>query len=116
MCTQARRKGATVHSRNEVTKLSTLINDGSHVIEMFKSSFEDYLKIYTKHNEFIRFSLNVKDESSVKFSCISARASEYIKFIDAINTEVIKNDIAIVIANDYRYDSDETTIFVVCND
>ena len=77
LCTQARSKGVTVHSRNEVTKLSTLINDGSHVIEMFKSSFEDYLKIYTKHKY---------------------------------------NDIAIVIANDYRYDNDVTTIFVVCND
>lgn len=116
MCIQASSKGVTVHSRNEVTKLSTLINDGSHVIEMFKSSFEDYLKIYAKHNEFIRFSLNVKDESTIRFSCISNIASEYIKFIDALNTELRKNDIAIVIATDYRYDTLETTIFVVCDD
>ena len=96
--------------------MSTLIKDGSHVIEMFKSSFKDNIKIYTKHNEFIRFSLNVKDESTIRFSCIAARASEYIEFIDALNMELRNNDMAIVIADDYRYDSDKTTIFVVCDD
>lgn len=116
MCTQARRKGATGHSRNEVTKLSTIIKDGSRVIEMFKSSFEDSIKIYVKHKEFIRFSLNVKDENTIRFSCISNIASEYIEFIDALNTELRKNDIAIVIATYYRYDNLETTIFVICND
>lgn len=96
--------------------MSTLINDGSHVVEMFASSFKDSIKIYTKHNDFVRFSLNVSDESTIIFSCISARASEYIEFIDALDAEVKSNDIAIVIETDYRYDSDETTIFVVCND
>lgn len=96
--------------------MNTLINDGSHVIEMFKSSFEDFLKINAKDNDFIRFSLNVSDESTIRFSCISGSASEYIEFIDALNIELRNNDIAIVIATDYRYDSNETTIFVVCND
>ena len=96
--------------------MSTLIKDGSHVIEMFASSFKDFIKANTKDNEFIRFSLNVSDESTIRFSCISGSASEYIEFIDALNMELRNNDISIVIADDYRYDSDETTIFVVCND
>lgn len=96
--------------------MSTLIKDGSHVIEMFKSSFEDFIKANAKDNELIRFSLNVSDDSTITFSCISGSASEYIEFIDALDTELKSNDIAIVIATDYRYDSDETTIFVVCND
>lgn len=96
--------------------MSTLINDGSHVIEMFKSSFEDTIKIYTKYNESITFSLNIKDRNTVRFSCQFGTASEYIKFIDELYTELLNNDIAIVIATDYRFDSNETTIFVVCND
>ena len=96
--------------------MSTLIKDGSHVIEMFASSFKDFIKINAKDNELIRFSLNVSDESTIIFSCISGSASEYIEFIDALDAELKSNDIAIVIATDYRYDSDETTIFVVCND
>lgn len=96
--------------------MSTLINDGSHVIEMFKSSFEDFIKINTKDKEFIRFSLNVSDDSTIRFSSLSGSASEYIELIDALYVELQNNDIAIVIATDYRYDSDETTIFVVCND
>jgi hypothetical protein len=96
--------------------MSTLIKDGSHVIEMFASSFEDFIKINTKDNEFTRFSLNVKDAKMITFSCISGSASEYIEFIDALDAEIKYNDIAIVIATDYRYYSDETTIFVVCND
>lgn len=96
--------------------MSTLIKDGSHVIEMFASSFEDFIKTHTKYNGFIRFSLNVKDAKTITFSCISGSASEYIEFIDALYVELQNNDIAIVIATDYRHDSDETTIFVVCND
>ena len=96
--------------------MSTLIKDGSHVIEMFASSFEDFIKTHTKDNEFIRFSLNVKDAKTITFSCISGSASEYIEFIDTLYAELKSNDIAIVIATDYRYDSDETTIFIVCND
>ena len=96
--------------------MSTLIKDGSHVIEMFASSFEDFIKTHTKYNELIRFSLNVKDAETITFSCISGSASEYIEFIDALDAELKSNDIAIVIATDYRYDGDETTIFVVCND
>lgn len=96
--------------------MSTLIKDGSHVIEMFASSFKDFIKINTKDKEFIRFSLNVKDAKTIGFSCISGRASEYIEFIDALDVELQNNDIAIVIVTDYRHDSNETTIFVVCND
>lgn len=29
--------------------MSTLIKDGSHVIEMFASSFEDFIKTHTKY-------------------------------------------------------------------
>lgn len=96
--------------------MSTLIKDGSHVIEMFASSFEDFIKTHTKYNGFIHFSLNVKDAKTIRFSSLSGSASEYIEFIDALDVELKYNDIAIVIATDYRYDSDETTIFVVCND
>lgn len=96
--------------------MSTLINDGSHVMEMFKSPFEDFIKTNTKDNEFIRFSLNVKDTKTIRLSSLSGSASEYIEFIDALDVELQNNDIAIVIATDYRYDSHETTIFVVCDD
>ena len=99
--------------------MSTLIKDGSHVIEMFASSFEDFIKTHTKYktyNGFSHFSLNVKNAKTIEFSCISGSASEYIEFIDALDAELKTNDIAIVIATDYKHDSDETTIFVVCND
>lgn len=96
--------------------MSTLINDGSHVIEMFASSFKDFIKIHTKYKGFIHFSLNIKDAKTIRFSSLSGSASEYIEFIDALDVELQNNDIAIVIATDCRFDSDETTIFVVCND
>lgn len=96
--------------------MSALIKDGSHVIEMFASSFKDFIKINTKDKEFIHFTLNVSDDSTIRFSCLCGSASEYIEFIDALDAELKYNDIAIVIATDYRYDSNETTIFVVCND
>lgn len=96
--------------------MSTLIKDGSHVEEIFASFFKDFIKTNAKYIELIRFSLNVSDESTITFSCISGSAPEYIEFIDALDTELLNNDIAIVIETDYRYDSDETTIFIVCND
>lgn len=96
--------------------MSTLIKDGSHVDEIFASSFKDFIKTNAKDIELIRFSLNVSDESTITFSCISGSAPKYIEFIDALDTELLNNDIAIVIETDYRYDSYETTIFIVCND
>ena len=110
------RKGATYRIGNEVMKLSTLINDGSRVIEMLKSSFDTFLMINARDKEFIQLSLNVTNGSTIRLSCTSDSASEYIEFIDALRTELRNNDIAIVIENDYSYDSDETTILVVCND
>lgn len=93
-----------------------IINDGSHVTEKFYSSFKSLVNSLARVNNNVRFSLNVQDKVNVDFSCDYSSASEYIKFLDALNKELKKNYIAIVIEYDYRKNTSETTIFVVCND
>jgi len=97
-------------------KMSIFINDGAHVTEKIYSSFKLLVNSFASVNNNVRFSLNVQDKVNVDFSCDYSSASEYIKFLDALNKELKKNDIAIVIENDYRKNTSETTIFVVCND
>lgn len=103
-------------SRNGVTKLSTIFNDGSHVRETFASAFKTIVNSLAKKNEPVNFSLNVQDGQSVRISCMYSYAYEHISFMDELDSEILAYGVAIVIATDHRNDSHETTVFVVCDD
>lgn len=96
--------------------MSTLFNDGSHVRETFASAFKTIVNGLAKANKPVDFSLNVQDGKSVKISCNYSYAYEHISFMDELDSEILAYGVAIVVATDYRTDSHETTIFVVCDD
>ena len=96
--------------------MSTLIKDGSHVKDTFASAFKTLVNGFAKANEPVSFSLNVQDGQSVRISCAYSYAYEHISFIDELDSEILTHGVAIVVATDYRTDSPETTIFVVCDD
>lgn len=96
--------------------MSTIFNDGSHVRETFASAFKTLVNGIAKKNEPVNFSLNVQDGQSVRISCAYSYAYEHIAFIDELDSEILAHGVAIVVATDYRTDSHETTIFVVCDD
>jgi hypothetical protein len=96
--------------------MSTLFNDGSHVRETFASAFKTIVNGLAKKNEPVNFRLNVQDGESVQISCSYSYAYQHISFIDELDSEILAYGVAIVVATDYRNDSHETTIFVVCDD
>ena len=96
--------------------MSTLFNDGSHVRETFASALKTLVNGLAKTNELVKFRLNVQDGESVQISCDHSFACEHIAFIDELDSEILAYGVAIVIATDYRNDSRENTIFVVCDD
>ena len=96
--------------------MSTLFNDGSHVRETFASAFKTIVNDLAKENAPVNFRLNVQGGESVQISCNHSYACEHITFIDELDSEILAYGVAIVIATDYRNDSHETTIFVVCDD
>ena len=96
--------------------MSTLIKDGSHVKETFASAFKTLVNGLAKTNDHVNFRLNVQDGESVSISCSYSYASQHISFMDELDSEIMAHGVAIVIATDYRTDSHETTIFVVCDD
>lgn len=109
-------RGATHLLGNEVTKLSTIFNDGSHVDEIFASKLKSLVNGLAKENAPVNFRLNVQDGESVQISCMYSYAYEHISFIDELDSEILAYGVAIVVATDYRTDSRETTVFVVCDD
>ena len=96
--------------------MSTLFNDGSHVRETFASALKTLVNGLAKTNKHVSFRLNVQDGKSVQISCNHSYACEHITFIDELDSEILAYGVAIVVATDYRNDSDETTVFVVCDD
>ena len=89
---------------------------GSHVKETFASAFKMDLLTLVKANEPVSFTMNVQDDEDAAIICRYSSAYEYLTFIAALNAEVSANDVAIVVATDYRPDTVETTILVVCGD
>ena len=96
--------------------MSTIFNDGSHVRETFASALKTLINGLAKKNEPVNFSLNVQDGQSVRISCAYSYAYQHISFMDALDSEIREHGIAIVIATDYRSDTVENTVFVVCDD
>ncbi len=96
--------------------MSIMFQDSSHVEEIYGSDFKTLVNGLAKANETVRFRVNVQGGESVSISCVQAFAFEYITFMDALNSEIQEHGIAIVIAADYRPDTVENTIFVVCDD
>lgn len=96
--------------------MSTIFNDGSHVRETFASAFKTLVNGLANDNELVKFRLNQQNEFTVNLTCDHAFACEHITFMNALDSEILAYGIAIVIATDYRNDSHETTIFVVCDD
>lgn len=93
-----------------------IIYSGSHVDETFLSAFKTIVNGLAKQNEPVSFKLNVQDDEGASMTCRCSSTYEYLTFIDALDSEIRKHGIAIVIATDYRPDTVETTIFVVCDD
>ena len=96
--------------------MSTLFNDGSHVRDTFASAFKTLVNGLAKENAPVNFRLNVQGGESVQISCDHSFACEHISFMYELDSEILAYGVAIVIATDYRTDSPETTIFVVCDD
>lgn len=96
--------------------MSTLFNDGSHVRDTFASAFKTIVNGLAKENAPVNFRLNVQGGESVQISCAYSYAYEHINFMYELDSEILAYDVAIVIATDYRTDSPETTIFVVCDE
>ena len=96
--------------------MSTLFNDGSHVRETFASAFKTLVNGLANDNEPVNFRLNQQNTYSAMLSCDHAYACEHITFINSLDSEILAYGVAIVVATDYRTDSHETTIFVVCDD
>lgn len=96
--------------------MSTLIKDGSHVIETFASDFKSLMNVLAIANAHVNMYLNVQDGEGASMMCRNYSAYEYIAFMHALEAEISTHGVAIVVATDYRPDTVETTIFVVCND
>ena len=96
--------------------MSTLIKDGSHVKETFASDFKTLVNSLANDNEHVNFRLNQQNTYSAILSCDHAYSCERITFINSLDSEILAYGVAIVVATDYRTDSHETTVFVVCDD
>lgn len=96
--------------------MSIMFQDGSHVDEIFASKLKSLVNGLAIGNELVKFRLNQQDAITVNLSCDHAFACEHITFMNALDSEIRENGIAIVIATDYRTDKPENTIFVVCDD
>lgn len=97
--------------------MAQLINEGSHVCELFAGTFETIMNANARASEFVRYTLNVQDGLSVTFSCMTGSARKYLAFGDALRAELRKHDIALVFAYDYTNASkDETNVYVICSE
>ena len=96
--------------------MSTIFNDGSHVRDTFASAFKTIVNGLAKENALVNFRLNVQGGESVQISCSYSYAYEHISFMNELDSEILAYGVALVIATDYRTDSHETTVFVVCDD
>lgn len=96
--------------------MSIMFQDGSHVDEIFASKLKSLVNGLSIDNELVKFRLNQQDEVTVNLTCDHAFACDHITFMNALDSEIREHGIAIVIATDYRHDSVENTIFVVCDD
>lgn len=96
--------------------MSILFRDGSHVDEIFASKLKSLVNGLAIDNEHVNFHLNQQDALTVNLTCDHAFAYAYITFMNALDSEIREHGIAIVIATDYRSDTVENTVFVVCDD
>lgn len=93
-----------------------LLKNGSHVKETFTSAFKSIVNGLAKQNKHVSFKLNVQDGESASIDCNYSYAYEHIAFMDKLNEEISAHGVAIVVAYDYRTDTTENTIFIVCDD
>lgn len=93
-----------------------IIYSGSHVKEIFSSAFKSLVDDLARQKAPVNFRLNVQDGDCASMGCNFSYAYEYLTFIDKINAEVSAHGMAIVVATDFRNDTTETTLFVVCDD
>ena len=92
--------------------MDATIYEGSYVKETSESDFKSLVNGIAKANEPISFRLNVQDGKSVSISGMYSYAYQHLRFMDALDSEILEHGIAIVIATDYK--NDVHTIFVVC--
>ena len=96
--------------------MSVIFRDGSHVDEIFASKLKSLVNELAINNELVKFRLNQQDAVTVNLTCDHAFACDHITFMNALDSEIRKHGVAIVIATDYRGEQYENTIFVVCDD
>lgn len=93
-----------------------MFQDGPHVEEIFASDFKTFADGIAIVSAPVKFLLNVQGGENVSVSCDHAFAYEHITFMNALDSEIQKHGIAIVLETDYRPDTVENTVFVVCDD
>lgn len=93
-----------------------MFQDGPRVEEIFASDFKTFVDGIAKDSAPVKFLLNVQGGESVSISCDDAFAYEHITFMAALESEIQKHGIAVVIETDYRPDTVENTVFVVCDE
>lgn len=93
-----------------------MFQDGPRVEETFASDFKTFADGIAKDSAPVKFLLNVQGGESVSVSCDDAFARDYITFMDALSSEIQEHGIAVVLETDYRPDTVENTVFVVCDD
>ena len=96
--------------------MDATIYAGSHVKETFASAFKSIVNDIAMRNVSVNMYLNVQDGEGAHLLGNHAYAYEYIAFMNALEAEISTHDVAIVVATDYRHDTVENTIFVVCDD
>lgn len=93
-----------------------MFQDGPRVEEIFASEFKTFADGIAKVSAPVKLMLNVQSGESVSISCDHAFAYEHITFMDALDSELQEHGIAVVLETDYRPDTVENTVFVVCYD
>lgn len=96
--------------------MSMTLKDGSHVHEIFASAFKQRVNGLVLGNEPIALRLNQQDTEHKTLYSDYAFACDLVGFLKSLDNEIMAHGIAIVVATDYRTDSHETTVFVVCDD
>ena len=96
--------------------MSTLIKDGSHVRETFKSDFKSLVNGIAMRNDSVNMYLNTQDGKGAHLLGVHAYAYEYIAFMNALEAEISTHGVAIVVGTYYGTDVHDTTVFVVCDD
>lgn len=93
-----------------------MILTGCEIVEKFKSEFLACVEYNVRYSENVTYELNIQNGVNIHMICYCAYASDYFNFIDALETELKNNNIAIIdtiTASENSDDYDEFLTIVV---